>query len=293
MARVPARNDNELTSASASLRPHLLAKGSDRIVETVSLEGEKILTAFTRSQETGWIVALGIPLDTISGPARQTLFTTLTIGAVLLIVGLTFASRLATHLMRAEAHRELLVNELNHRVKNTLSSVQAIVARGLAQSPASAEQLNAIETGLLALSHVHNILSSHNWQGAGMRDIAAAILEPYAIGARRRVIASGPAFTLPPRVAIPLVLVLNEMVTNAAKYGALSTADGVVALSWRVAGARLRITWEESGGPPVRPPQRSGYGTRFIERAVSGELGGNYTATYAPSGLSAVIEIGV
>lgn len=289
VARLPSRNADQLTSASDSLRSHL-ATGTNRIVETTSLEGIKTLTAFTRSEETGWIVALGIPIDTISGPARQTLFTTFSVGMLLLLVSLGFASRLATHLMHAEAHRELLINELNHRVKNTLSAVQAIVGRGLADSAVSPEQRNAIEARLLALSHVHNVLSSRNWEGADLRDIATAVFEPFATNGKQRMTILGPSINLRPRIAIALALVLNELVTNAAKYGAFLTPDGIVELTWQMNGALLRLTWRESGGPPVRPPMRAGYGTRFIERAVAGELGGTYVPVYTPEGLSVVIE---
>jgi two-component sensor histidine kinase len=289
VARLPSLNEAEISSASSTLRPHL-GTGSNRVVETISLEGVTILTAFTRSEETGWVVALGIPVETVSGPARQTLFTTFSIGLLLLLVGLAFASRLATHLMRAEAHRDLLVNELNHRVKNTLSAVQAIVGRGLLGSSIATEQRNAIEARLLALSHVHNILSSHSWEGADLRAIAAAIIEPYTIGNSRRLVASGPSLTLKPRVAISMALVLNELVTNAAKYGALSTSDGIIELTWGTAGDKVRITWKESGGPPVNPPAQTGYGTRFIERAVLSELDGAYVPSYSPEGLRVVLE---
>ncbi len=290
VARRPALSRSEMTSASETLKAELDKGGEDRIVPTLSVEGAPVLTAFTRSPDSGWVVAIGMPVESLSMPARQALFAALAAGVLLMMIGLIFAGRLATNLMRAEAHRDLLVNELNHRVKNTLSSVQAIVARGLHGVDAPAPK-KAIEARLLALSHVHNILSSRNWDSADFADTAHAILKPYATALGRRLSLDGPPVHLKPRLAIALAMVLNELVTNAVKYGALSNDTGKVQITWQAAGGRLTIDWTESGGPQVAAPIKPGYGTRFIERAVGGELGGRHHLAYLREGLVAVLEV--
>jgi two-component sensor histidine kinase len=293
VARIPARGDGTaLTSGSPSLHQAVLGRG-DGIVETTSLEGTRILTAFSRSPETGWLVAVGVPMNTFSAPAMQSIAVVLGFGILLTMLGLFAASRLATQRMRAEAHRDLLINELNHRVKNTLGAVLAIVSHGLRDAPAAVVHRKAIETRLLALSHAHDILSAQNWESADLRELSASILEPYAARARL----NGPHVTLKPRIAIALALILNELATNAAKYGALSSASGVIDMTWTLCdgtaaeGTRLRLEWREWGGPRVTPPEKPGYGTRFIARAVSAELKGSYSAWYPADGHTCVIEI--
>jgi len=292
IARMPAFGDgNSLTSAAESLSIQMHGQ-DNRIVETVSLEGTTLLTAFSRSADSGWIVAIGMPRDALTTPARHTFLAMIGAGLVLMLIGLASASHIATQLARDERHRELLMNELNHRVKNTLSTVQAIVARGLQDSPASKESRDAIEARLMALSRTHNILSNRNWASAELRDVAAGILEPYAGRLLARAPMRGPKVLLTPRVAIALAMVLNELVTNAAKYGALSSVSGMVELSWDFIGDnRIQIDWRETGGPPVSAPTRRGYGTRFIERAVESELQGRHAIIYANDGLTCIIEI--
>jgi len=290
IARRPALSRSEMTSASVTLKAELDKGGDNRIVPTLSVEGDSVLTAIARSATSNWAVAIGMPVESLNTPGRQALFAALASGVLLIMIGLIFAGRLATNLMRAEAHRELLLNELNHRVKNTLSSVQAIVARGLHGVDAPVQK-KAIEARLLALSHVHNILSSRNWDSADFGDTAHAVLRPYAASLGRRLAIDGPAVRLKPRLAIALAMVLNELVTNAVKYGALSNDRGSVQLTWQVTGKRLTIDWSESGGPPVVPPAKPGYGTRFIERAVGGELGGRHHLAYLRDGFVAVLEV--
>jgi len=290
IARIPALSQTEITSAAESLRAEL-DRGSDRIAQTISLEGTPLLTAFSRSAESGWAVAIGIPREQLYEPAQRTLIVALILGGVIMLVGVAFASRLATQLARAEGHREMLINELNHRVKNTLAAVQSIVARGLKDAPSPAEARKTIDARLMALSRAHNTLSSRNWESAELTDIATAVFEPYAVAGASRIALHGPRVTLKPRIAIPLAMILNELVTNAVKYGALSSAAGKVDISWTpIDGQRLRLNWKESGGPPVQPPTRSGFGTQFIERAAASELNGAYTASYQPEGLSCAID---
>ncbi|MGE4064107.1 MAG: sensor histidine kinase [Rhodospirillaceae bacterium] len=289
VARDPPVMAVGLTRASEALKKEM-AQGNNRIVPTVSLEGTPILAAFTRSEESGWILAIGMPQETLDKPARDSLVLTVAIGITLLLMGLAFSSHLATQLVRAEAQRSLLMNELNHRVKNTLSAVQGIVARGLPDLPENAPYRTAAESRLLALSSAHNILSSQSWESANLADLARAVIEPY--GTRDRMRIEGPEVILAPRVAIPLAMVLNELATNAVKYGSLSAGAGNLALSWSLSAPdRLRLEWRESGGPVAQPPAHVGYGTKFIERAVASELKGTYASSYPPEGFTCTIEI--
>jgi two-component sensor histidine kinase len=291
VARRPSLGVDTITSASDSLRAEL-ATGDERLTETTSLEGTRVLTGFTRSPQTGWVVAVGVPVKEYQAPTQRSLITTFAIGAALIFIGGFFAFRVASQLVRAEAHRELLVNELNHRVKNTLSSVQAIVWRGLRNSGAAPEARQGIDARLQALSAAHNVLSRKNWQGAHLADVISSIIAPYAGPQGGRVRLEGPDVALQPRVAIALAMIVNELATNAVKYGALSTGSGVVHIAWsRIPPARLQIEWVESGGPLVQPPSQTGYGTKFIERAVKDELDGVYAASFPPEGMRCVIEI--
>jgi len=291
VARIPALSANRITSTSKTIQAEM-AKGDSGIVAAVSVEGAPVLTAFTRSAESGWAVAIGMPFQTLDRAARDSLILTGGIGVALLLFGLIFASHLASQLVRAEAQRALLMNELNHRVKNTLSAVQSIVARGLPELPANAAYRRAAESRLLALSSAHNILSNQNWESASLDDIARTVISPY--GARDRVRIEGADVILSPRIAIPFAMVLNELATNAVKYGALSVPGGILSVNWTLdKDDRLRLEWRETGGPPTQQPAATGYGTKFIERAVTNELKGTVTAAYPREGFTCTIEIPV
>lgn len=291
VARRPALPPNVVTSGSPSLQAQF-AFGSERVTETTSIEGDRVLTGFTRSPQTGWVVAIGVPVDAFEVPTRRALVTTFSIGFFLILVGGFFGFRIAAQLVRAERHRELLVNELNHRVKNTLASVQAIVWRGLRNSGAAPEIRQGIDARLQALSSAHNVLSNKNWEGAHVEDVIRSIVAPYAGPQGARVRLQGPAVAVHPRIAIALAMVFNELATNAVKYGALSGATGAVAITWSLLhDNRVRLEWVEGGGPSIEPPTRTGYGTKFIERAIVDELNGTYTASFPPEGMRCVIEI--
>ena len=291
VVRRPALSDKAITSVSDSLK-EALASGEERLIETTSVEGTRVLTGFTRSPDTGWFVAVGVPVGQYESPLMRSLVTTFGIGAILILIGGYFAFRIAAQLVDAERHRELLINELNHRVKNTLSSVQAIVWRGLRNSGAVPEARQGIDARLQALSNAHNVLSRKNWEAANFEDVARSILAPYAGQSSARATLNGPTVALQPQSAIAVGMVINELATNAVKYGALSVAGGAVDLAWSLTTPdRLRLQWTETGGPPVQPPTQTGYGTKFIERAVVDELRGSYKASFLPQGLQCVIEI--
>jgi two-component sensor histidine kinase len=199
-----------------------------------------------------------------------------------------------TERKRAEERQELLLNELNHRVKNTLATVQSLARQSLrgAASPDLASQ--TLEARLMALSQTHNLLTQRHWQGAALGDVLAAELAPYMEGARPRVRLQGPPVNLPPQAALALGMTFHELATNAAKYGALSMPEGEVAITWeadRGESPRVRLCWVESGGPPVEEPTRRGFGSRLIERGVRNELGGVLRLEFRREGLRCEIEL--
>lgn len=187
----------------------------------------------------------------------------------------------------AEERQRLLINELNHRVKNTLASVQAIAFQTLKGDLGLAEARARFEARLMALSRAHNLLTDQNWSGASLVNV---VRDAVAHLAPERVQMSGSPIWLAPRAALALALALHELGTNAVKYGALSVDGGTVDIDWRVDGDRLRLTWKERGGPPVEPPARSGFGTRLIERGISADLGGTALLHFEPDGLACILE---
>jgi PAS domain S-box-containing protein len=187
----------------------------------------------------------------------------------------------------------MLIGELNHRVKNTLATVQSIVAAALRGSDVPAGVRDRIEARLSALSRSHDLLTRQQWGQADLRQVVGEALQPFGAAderAARFVVSGGPA-PLRPKAALTLSMALHELATNAVKYGALSGPEGRVVLSWRTEEGRLRLVWQEEGGPPVLPPGRKGFGTRLIERGLAHELDGTVTLDFAPSGLRCEIDL--
>lgn len=188
---------------------------------------------------------------------------------------------------QAEEHTKLLLNELNHRVKNTLAVVQGIAQQTFKGSDPDARR--AFEGRLSALSKAHNLLTERNWRPAPLGDLADEV--GHVCGAaRQRIFVSGPDVMLSPRQALSIAMALHELCTNAMKYGALSDERGAVNLTWRVEEFRLRVEWRESGGPRVAPPTERGYGSMMIERALAHDLQGTAKLDFQPDGVVCVID---
>ena len=191
-----------------------------------------------------------------------------------------------TDRVRAEEQQKLLLDELNHRVKNTLATVQSIAAQSLRTPPDPEAFKQAFESRLMALSSTHDLLTASSWRGADLREILRAEFRPHGT---ERYRLEGPELGLSPARALALGLLFHELATNAAKYGALSSPEGCVKVTWRIeteAGHhRLVITWTEENGPEVVKPTRKGFGSRLIERSLKGELGGEATLDYRPDGI--------
>lgn len=188
-----------------------------------------------------------------------------------------------TERKRAEETQKLLVGELNHRVKNTLASVQAIARQTLRYSSVPSDFAPTFIGRIHALAAAHSLLSGATWQGAKLRDLVEGQLEIGAFGPDRFE-TSGPDLELAPEPALHLALVLHELVTNAHKYGSLSVPDGKVTLTWSLAESILEMRWSERGGPPVSVPTRKGFGTALIERSLMAD-GGSAIASYEPDGI--------
>lgn len=189
-----------------------------------------------------------------------------------------------TERKRAEERQKLLVNELNHRVKNSLATVQSIAAQTLRSNASPEFFREAFETRLIALSHTHDLLTRESWEGASLREVFDVELHAMA-GEDRVGFDYAGDVRLNPKAAVALGMGIHELVTNAVKYGALSTPEGRVAVTWALEDGVLRLTWTESGGPLVHPPARRGFGARLLERGLAAELSGGVELTYDESGL--------
>src|SRR3954447_20312717 len=194
----------------------------------------------------------------------------------------------------AERHRELLINELNHRVKNTLATVQSVAMQTLRTSAVERETRSRLDARLMALSDAHNLLTGHNWEGATLREVVDMAFRPHRGDGEERFEVHGPEVRLLPKTALAIAMALHELATNAIKYGALSNATGRVVLRWQVredqGGARLKMEWLEQGGPVVMPPSRKGFGSRLVERGLAAELGGSVQLAYPESGVVCTIN---
>ena len=285
-ARVPNPQDTVGKRASPTLYAAMF-RAPEATLSTVSLEGVPLITSLARSSLTGWTVAAGIAESSLVGPLWRNLAITSVIGGILLLIGLAFAVRMATTIARGEMLHDLLIEELNHRVKNTLAILQAIATQTFRS--ASRIEREKFEGRLGALAEAHNLLSKERWEGSELKDVIARVLQPYLLNGPERLRMSGPDVPLVPRLAVVLSMIVHEIATNAAKYGALSNDTGRVALDWEVimenAERKLRLVWTESGGPPVTAPVQRGFGSRLIERSARDQLGGEATVDFLPRGV--------
>jgi PAS domain S-box-containing protein len=184
-----------------------------------------------------------------------------------------------------EARQKLLLDELNHRVKNTLASVQSVALQSLRDTHAPADARDLFIERLMALSATHTLLVKRAWQGATLHDLAQTILEHYG----RPYSLEGPDLELDPNYAVSLGMALHELATNAVKHGAWR-GQGRVDLCVAHDGETVEVIWRESGGPTVVPPARHGFGARLLERGVAAELGGQVMLSFRPEGLECCIH---
>jgi two-component sensor histidine kinase len=286
LARVPNPEQTVGQRASPTLFEHLF-RSYEAKIETVSLEGVPLLTAFTRSPLTGWTVAAGISATTLTAPLWRTVAITSSIGGALLIIGLFFAVSMATRIVRGEALHALLINELDHRVKNTLASVQSIAAQTFQPGINGTEARRKFEARLMALARAHSMLNAEKWRSADVATIVDNVMEPYD---RKRVRSYGPEIRMSPTQTLMLSLVLHELATNALKYGALSNSQGKIDIDWHADDKKtLVLTWRESDGPPVEQSSRKGFGSRLITSGLASS-GGSAEIAFTPTGVVCTIR---
>jgi len=197
-------------------------------------------------------------------------------------VAIAGASRDLTERKEAEELQRLLLNELNHRVKNTLATIQALTAltlRGARDLPSARE---ALDRRIRSMAQAHDLLTLRAWTGANLTDVVKRALDAFTPA---QVQISGSAIDVSPKHALALSLALHELATNASKYGALSCPDGRVSVQWGVRHGTLQLDWEESGGPPVAPPTQKGFGSRLLEELVARDLGGDTKLDFDVSGV--------
>ncbi|HWL68936.1 MAG TPA: sensor histidine kinase [Geminicoccus sp.] len=217
------------------------------------------------------------------------------IGRALHRMGQAFATqrrREAEH----QADLRTLSDELSHRIKNSLMIVQAIVMQALRNAKVERSVQERIEARLTSLARSHELLMRGQWQGTRVDLIVAQALEPFGYEQRTggRFAIEGPVVRLPARLTLSVGMALHELATNASKYGALSVPEGRVRIDWQVIGGReprLRLRWQESGGPLVSPPTSQGFGTRLIQRWLGPQLGGGVRLDFARTGVGCTMEI--
>jgi PAS domain S-box-containing protein len=207
--------------------------------------------------------------------------------------GLSVFLRDITERKLAERRQQMLVNELNHRVKNTLTVIQAIARQTLREGRDIGPAREAFTDRILALAGAHDVITQERWAGAGLEEVIQRVVTAQ-IDRPERLQYSGPPVTLVPKTALSLALALHELLTNALKYGSLSGQDGGVELTWRASEAherrRLHLRWREHGGPPVTPPARRGFGSRLIERGLPVEMDGEVRLLFAREGVVCEID---
>lgn len=187
----------------------------------------------------------------------------------------------------AEDRATILIDELNHRVKNMLAMVQSLAFQTLRRSRSLDDFREAFEGRLHALGRTHDLLVQQDWGSTELGQIVRQTFDPH--GADDRITLNGPVLHFTPEAGVAIAMVLHELMTNAVKYGALSSKSGHLRVSWRVDGTagneHIHLRWDESGGPPATPPSRHGFGSSLIERTIVNQLGGTATPAFQPGGL--------
>ena len=210
-------------------------------------------------------------------------------GEIVAAVGTIFD---VTERKQAMDRQKLLLDEINHRSKNTMATVQSIAHLSLRSAGTLKDFATVFQSRLVSLSNAHDLLTRHRWQGATLNDVLQATLAPYFEG--DRIVCSGEHVYLSPKAALALTAGVHELSTNSAKYGALSASSGRVSVAWKINDAggdsSVTLTWDERGGPPVQPPSKRGFGTRFIETGLAGDLDGHVVLDFATTGVHCTIE---
>ena len=196
---------------------------------------------------------------------------------------------------QAELRQKLLIDELNHRVKNTLAAVQSIAVQTRRTTESAGAFHHAFTSRLMALARAHDLVTLQAWQGAALVDVIRQTLAPFIAGNETRISIDGPPIKLSPNAAVTMSMGFHELATNAAKYGALSAPTGHISLNWDIDGSpddpAVESRWIESGGPPVKTPSRRGFGSRLLQQGLVIELDGAVDLDYAETGLKCTARL--
>lgn len=265
---------------TSSLRRHMeaddLAALNSRIAEAVAAHEERAHFEFRIRRADGAVRWLEGSAQLIYGSD----------GELARVVGTSVD---VTERKLAEQHQKLLVNELNHRVKNTLATVQAIAWQSFRAGGMAKSARETFEGRIFALAAAHDVLTGRNWESGSIAQIVAGAVAPHDPGGGRFTL-GGPAGHLDPKTAVALALAIHELATNAVKYGALSTPSGRVDVTWTLDERRLHLTWRESGGPVVREPTEKGFGARLLEHGLTEQLQGKVSLMFDPQGVICVLD---
>ena len=316
-------------SASGPMLRVLRSRADSAVLESISLEGVPMLSAFDRSALSGWSVIVGSPLDQFESASRRAIWWGSLGALAILLVGAALAALLGAKLVSAvnalvgatnpqkhddasrptgiteidtvdaalrrsfaakaesERHQQILIGELNHRVKNTLSIVQSLAHQTFRGAASPKDAISAFEARLQALAGAHNLLTKQRWEAASMSQIVRTAVTPFCAPERCRI--EGPDLKVAPQTAVTLALALHELATNASKYGALSVDEGTIEVSWKQQGGRFELLWQERGGPPVKAPKSDGFGMRLIKRSLAADLRGTVNIKFDEAGLACAI----
>jgi PAS domain S-box-containing protein len=215
-------------------------------------------------------------------------------GTPLTIVGV---SQDVTERRRADEHRQLLANELSHRVKNSLAMMQAVVWQTMRTASTMEEARKTIDERIQAMAAANDLLVNDQWESTSIRPLIERTLAPFGFHDTGQFELTGSDVRLSPNTAVALALAIHELATNAVKYGALCTEAGIVRIKWEERDGwrprQLHISWAEEGGPPVTPPAKTGFGTKLIKRGLAQESGAEVTLDFQSTGLifTAVIPL--
>jgi len=282
-ARIVGRNDIAGKTIHEAL-PDLAGQGFYELLDSVyatgePYEGKGVAVTF---RPEGSDRELSRNVDFIYQPVRN---------ADGKVVGIFVQGHDVTETVNATQRQKLMIDELNHRVKNTLATIQSIAMQTARSHEDPKTFAESFQARLMSLSHTHDLLTRSHWEGADLRDVLEHETAAHGPG---RIVLNGPTLALGPAAALSLGMIFHELATNAAKYGALSVPDGRVFVDWTVANQSSRVlsvVWREVGGPPVETPTRRGFGSRLIERNVRHDLAGEAKLSYASAGFIAELSV--
>ena len=252
-------------------RPRILASVREAVRSKKPFELEHRIRRIDGS--VGWTLSRAIPLFDEQGG----------------IIEWFGAASDVTARKQAEEHLHLVVNELNHRVKNNLAMMQAIAAQTFRNSEGLAQAEASFSARIMALARANDLLTQEGWFDLSLEEVIDSVIRPHCGGEPARCIIAGPPVRLSAKTLLSLSMGFHELATNAVKYGAWSTASGAVQVTWKIDGEgkarRLLLEWRERGGPKVAVPRRRGFGSRLIERGLAAELEGKVALRFEPEGL--------